>query len=75
MSSNRTIKSVIEVFPPQNTDELAKPRASEVNLFAEDGWVFIERPGKGIQCVRRYDAADLDDLLQPNRVRQSYPSN
>lgn len=50
MSSIRTI------------DQLAQPSAgrgtampAEARFFAEDGWVFRERPGQGIECVARYD--------------------
>jgi hypothetical protein len=51
------------VRPPRKVDRLATSFAPEVNYIAEDGWVFIERPGKGVECVRRYDSAELETAL------------
>ncbi len=43
-------------------------------LFAEDGWIFSQQPGKGVECLRRYDESMLSMLSQPNEVRHNYPS-
>ena len=75
MSSSRTIKRAPETRPSQKADEAVTTQGPEVKLIAEDGWVFIERPGKGIECVRRFDAAELEVSSQPNLVRHRYPSN
>jgi len=56
------------VRPPRKLDGLTSSFAPEVNYIAEDGWVFIERPGKGVECVRRYDSSELETALQPDFI-------
>jgi len=47
---------------------------SGTSLFAEDGWIFSQQPGKGVECLRRYDESMLGMLSQPNEARHNYPS-
>lgn len=41
--------------------------SAEARFFAEDGWVFRERPGQGIECVARYDQAAVEPASTPSR--------
>lgn len=45
--------------------------AAEENLFAEDGWIFRVRPGKGAECIRRDDAAQTGSVTRSNPVRRN----
>jgi hypothetical protein len=38
---------------------------ANASYYAEDGWVFREIPGKGIECVGRYEdlKSALNDLV------------
>jgi hypothetical protein len=47
----------------------------EENLFAEDGWIFRERPGKGVECIRRDDEAQVGSVTRLNAVRNRYRKN
>jgi hypothetical protein len=49
--------------------------APEGNLFAEDGWIFRERPGKGVECIRRDDEAQTGSVTISNPVRNRYRKN
>ncbi len=75
MVSRRPTKNIAENFSAQIHDEPGTLRGAGVTFVAEDGWVFIERPGQGIKCVRRYNAQDIDAPTQPNRARHGYPNN
>jgi hypothetical protein len=75
MASRRPAKNIAENFPSQIQDEPGTLRSAGVTFIAEDGWVFIERPGQGIKCVRRYNAPDIDAPAQPNRARHSHQNN
>ncbi len=61
MSSMRTITESAQVLP---FPTLERREASETKLYAEDGWVFREHPGKRIECVCRYGDTDSLELLQ-----------
>jgi hypothetical protein len=43
------------------------PASAEARFFAEDGWVFRERPGQGIECVARYDQFVIEPAATPSR--------
>jgi hypothetical protein len=43
---------------------LERRDASETRIYAEDGWVFREHPGKRIECVCRYGDIESLELLQ-----------
>jgi hypothetical protein len=45
------------------------------DIIAEDGWIFVERPGERVKCVRRYIPQEDSELSQPNLARHYYPSN
>lgn len=68
MASSRPVKKIAENFSPQIHDEPVGLRSAGATFISEDGWVFIERPGQGIKCVRRYNAPDIDASVQPDRV-------
>jgi hypothetical protein len=36
-------------------EALDMPAAGGTSYYAEDGWVFREFPGKGIECIGRYE--------------------
>lgn len=62
MPSDRMIRQNVPVFSEKTLDSLAGHSAPEVKFYTEDGWVFREHPGKGIECVGRSEdvyAADL----------------
>jgi len=61
--------------PPRKLDGPATSFAPEVNYIAEDGWVFIERPGKRVECVRRYDSTELEISSQPDFIPHRSPNN
>ncbi len=44
------------------------------HLLEEDGWIFRERPGVPVECVRRSRDASLAGMTQPNQIRHNYPS-
>jgi hypothetical protein len=71
MPADRTINEVAQVFPRKVSDMPAGLSASEAKFYAEDGWVFRERAGKGIECVGRYEDAQVMDLWRagPERLR------
>lgn len=69
MPSNRTINEVAQVFPRKVSDMPADLNASEAKFYAEDGWVFKERAGKGIECVGRYEDAQVMDLWRSDAGR------
>jgi hypothetical protein len=50
-------------------------KAPEENLFAEDGWIFRERPGKGVECIRRDDEAQRGGVTRSNPVQSRYRKN
>jgi hypothetical protein len=52
----------------------AKAAAKE-NLFAEDGWIFREQPGKGVECIRRDDDAQTVGVTRTNPVQNRYRKN
>jgi len=58
---------IFENSPQSSADQPAK-------LHVEDGWVFRERPGSPVECVRRADNGETDSMTQPNQVRHDYPS-
>jgi hypothetical protein len=70
MTSKRTIKR----DAVNQTGVQITQYESEAKLYTEDGWIFRERPGKGIECVSRYDGAEAGLLSQPNLALQDYPS-
>jgi len=70
--SKRTQKGVARISPDQ--PDLVTQLATAPNIIAEDGWLFIERPGQGFQCLRRYDQAEAAALSQPYMGRHNYPS-
>jgi hypothetical protein len=42
-------------------------------VIAEDGWIFVERPGVGVKCVRRYDTAQGEISPIAGLVRNAPP--
>jgi len=69
MSNKTSASSSLEIGSKIDTDI-----PSGTKLFAEDGWIFSQQPGKGVECLRRYDESMLSMLSQPNEVRHNYPS-
>jgi hypothetical protein len=57
-------KAVAPAFTIQGPDSAAAWGGQEVKFYAEDGWIFRERPGKAIECVCRYGGADNKSLSQ-----------
>jgi len=43
---------------------------ANASYYAEDGWVFREIPGKGIECVGRYEdlKSALNDIVGGNAL-------
>jgi hypothetical protein len=70
--SKRTQKGLARLSPDQ--PQVVSPLATAPNIIAEDGWLFIERPGQGFQCLRRYDQTEAATLTQPYTGRNNYPS-
>jgi hypothetical protein len=70
MSAKTSASSSLEI-----TSQTAAEIPSGSKLFAEDGGIFSQQPGKGVECLRRYDESMLGMLSQPNEVRHNYPSN
>ncbi len=61
MSSQRTLSaaqpaSLFQLFDPQSAGGPAG------RFYAEDGWIFREYPGKGIEIICRYDAPAASDI-------------
>ncbi len=69
MPADRTINQVAQLFPHKVSDMPAGQSASEAKFYAEDGWVFRERAGKGIECVGRYEDAQVMDLWRHDAAR------
>ncbi len=67
MASRQTVKRP-QVLS-QTADEPGIKLSSETRLHEEDGWIFSERPGKGVQCIGR-----SGEISQPYLSRHSYPS-
>jgi hypothetical protein len=73
MTSKRTItKAAMQA----TEDPVAhfQTASGDAKLYTEDGWIFREQPGKGIECLSRYDGAESVTLAQPNLARHDYPS-
>lgn len=68
MSSNQTATH-IDVLSVQTTRQPSEDAASHTKLHEEDGWIFSERPGIGVTCLRR-----SGDLPQPYISQHNYPS-
>jgi hypothetical protein len=69
MSNKTSASSSLEIGSKIDTDI-----PSGTKLFAEDGWIFSQQPGKGVECLRRYDESMLSMLSPPNEARHNYPS-
>ncbi len=69
--SKRTMNSI----PQSSLNAAHAGHKSQPKLIAEDGWIFVERPGLGVKCIRRYDAMEAATLQQPYAPRHDYPSN
>jgi hypothetical protein len=56
--------------------KIERPKLVSVgaNLREEDGWIFRERPGLPIECVRRAAEGQIVEMTPPNQTRHSYPS-
>jgi hypothetical protein len=67
MASRQTVKNA-QVFS-QDKDRPVMAFSSETRLHEEDGWIFSERPGKGVQCLGR-----AGEVSEPYIRRHSYPS-
>jgi hypothetical protein len=55
--------SAAEVFS-ERAALLPARQATGVKLYAEDGWIFREHPGKGIECICRYEDANIAVLAE-----------
>jgi hypothetical protein len=56
------------------TEKTKLPSASVSDLVEEDGWLFRERPGIPVECVRRA-TGDLQGEPRPlYQSRQNYPN-
>jgi hypothetical protein len=69
MASKQSLKRA-ELAEPRIRDLLTGSMADSATVFhEEDGWVFSERPGKGITCIGR-----SAELPQPYLGRHHYPT-
>ena len=48
---------------------------TQAKLFTEEGWIFREQPGKGVECIRRDDEAQTGGVNTSNPVRNRYRKN
>ena len=64
----------IKAHPVTVTRSPAKT-GTEANLITEDGWIFREQPGKGVECIRRDDEAQTGSVTRSNAVRNRYRKN
>jgi hypothetical protein len=66
MSSQRTFNDAPSAPPFQLFNLQSKPGTPAGRFYAEDGWIFREYPGKGIEIICRYEppatAVSLQDL-------------
>jgi hypothetical protein len=55
--------------------KIEKPKglSAGTNLREEDGWIFRERPGLPIECVRRPAEGQIVEMKAPSLARHSYP--
>jgi hypothetical protein len=53
-------------------DPLGALGGANASYYAEDGWVFREIPGKGIECVGRYE--DLKSALADIKGLKALPT-
>ena len=74
MASTRAAHEETRGITQLTEAEMMAASNSNRKLIAEDGWIFSELPGKGVECVRRYDEAAARPIGQPNLVRHHYPS-
>jgi len=58
-SSNSTLSLPFKLFDPQLTSGVPAGR-----FYAEDGWIFREYPGKGIEIICRYDPPAMTTAIQ-----------
>jgi hypothetical protein len=63
--SSATVSEVVR-------DPVAAIGDANATYYAEDGWVFREIPGKGIECVGRYE--DLKSALHDFVSLKSLPT-
>jgi hypothetical protein len=68
MSSSRSLgdKSITSSvsLPFTLFDLKSGPGFPASRFYAEDGWIFREYPGKGIEIICRYDAPAMASALQ-----------
>ncbi len=58
-SSKSSASLPFQLFDPQ-----LSPGAPAGRFYAEDGWIFREYPGKGIEIICRYDPPSMEGALQ-----------
>jgi hypothetical protein len=62
MSSNKTASETLDLA--------AALKPAGAKFFAEDGWLFSQVPGKGVECLRRIDEASV--VSQLNVPRENF---
>ena len=56
----------------ENTQAASK--AGDTKFHEEDGWIFRERPGIPVECIRRTGEERAAPMTPPNQIRHNYPS-
>jgi len=66
MSSPRSFgpKSSDSSLPFKLFDPQLRPGSPAGRFYAEDGWIFREYPGKGIEIICRYDPPAMTAVIQ-----------
>jgi hypothetical protein len=55
MSSKKMADTALPALPINLSAELEAASRTGTKLFFEDGWIFSQQPGKGVECLRRIE--------------------